>query len=148
MRFNQSLLIVFAMGLISCDSDDYPYANIPSVVLNKFEMHYPKAQEADFKKKDKLYEVSFEIEEVDYKADIDEIGSIRREKYETAINEFPKEVTGELLKTYDTVKLKKPEILRNADGVYFQVKLDRLFKDELIVLDKEGKTLPNINYWK
>jgi len=134
--------------LLSCDSDDYPYAEVPSVVLNEFRTQYPDAADAEFKQDAKGYEVDFDLEGKDYSAVIDASGNILKEKKEIVWDELPSQVQHSLQKKYGQKKIEDPERVKLGQEIYYQVEVDRFFRDDRILLNKAGRLNPNLDYWK
>ena len=54
---------MISLGFLSCDSDDYPHTEVPSVILNKFWIHFPNATDVEFTKSGEIFEVEFEYED-------------------------------------------------------------------------------------
>lgn len=132
----------------SCDDDDYPYAEVPSVVLNEFRAQYPDAKDAVFNQNAEGYEVDFEVYEKDHSAIIGSAGNILKEKKEITWNELPPEVQATLQTLYKEKKIEDPERVKLGQEILYQVEVKRFFSDEKIVLNQAGKTDPDLNYWK
>lgn len=135
------------MLLMSCDNDDYPYSDVPSVVLNEFWAQYPNAREAEFKKSAGNYEVEFELKQTDFKAIIDLSGRILKEKREIKWEALPAEVQRAFQGEFGKEKIKDAEMVKAGNENYYQAEVDRLFKDENVVIRKTGEKDPALNYW-
>lgn len=148
MNFRNLFVLLVSLLLLSCDSDDYPYAEVPSVVLNEFWAQYPRAQDAEFSHKVGGYEVDFELNGKDHSAVIDPSGRILKEKKEIAWKELPAKVQQALQKEYGEKKIEDPEWVKLGEEILYQVEVKRFFRDERIVLNTAGKPDPDLNYWK
>ena len=133
---------------MSCDNDDYPHSEIPSVVLNEFRAEYPEASDADFSQAAENYEVDFEVKGRDYKVLINASGSILKEKKEISLNELPPKVRETLQKEFEVENIEDPEKVTTAGKVHYQAEVRRFFLNEEIALDKTGKRDKMLNYWK
>ncbi len=133
---------------MSCDNDDYPYSEVPSVVLNEFMAEYSKASDVDFKPKGENYEVEFEIDGNDHKALINSSGNLLREKKEISWNELPIEVRETLNMELGKKDIKNLELVRWGTKIFYQAEVDRFLVNEEVVLDKTGKQDPKLNFWK
>jgi len=140
-------MILIVVTLLSCDSDDYPYADIPSVVLNEFWSHFPDAKDVDFIKTGEDYEVDFELNGDDAGAVITPEGIVIREKKEVSFNELPGAVQ-QALAVFDKNKLGDIEIIQIPDDTYYQVEVKRFWVDKKMVFDKTGEENKTINFWK
>lgn len=136
------------MFLLSCDNDDYPYADVPSVVLNEFWAQYPNAREAEFDKSGRNYEVEFEMKQTDFKALIDPSGRILKEKREIQWEALPAEVQSALKREFGKEKIKDIEVVKAGNETYYQAEVNRLFMNENVVIRKTGEKDPALNYWE
>ncbi len=134
--------------LLSCDDDDYPYAEVPSVVLNEFWAEYPKATDAEFNQVGETYEVEFEIGDNDHKALFDSSGSILKRKWEIPWSALPPAVQETLQQKYGEKDIKDPEVVRTGKETYYQAEVSRFFSNEEVVLNEAGKTDTTLIYWK
>ena len=134
--------------MLSCDNDDYPYADIPSVVLNEFWSQYPDATDAEFSEVGEEYEVDFEVNKIDQAALISPSGELLKEKVEIEWNDLPAGVQQTLERDYDRRKIEDPEKIGDGGEIYYQVEVDHFFRNEKLVLDASGNIDPNLKYWK
>lgn len=148
MILRSLFLLLLSIILLSCDNDDYPYAEVPSVVRNAFWTQYPDAADAKFIKLGENYEVEFEINEEDGSAVVSPSGNIIKEKREIEWNDLPAAVQQTLRETYGQKKIEDPERVRIGEENHYQVEVSRFFIDEEIVLNAAGKINTNLNYWK
>lgn len=139
-------MILVGLLFLSCDNDDYPYAEIPSVVLNELFAHFPNATDVDFKNTGLNYEVDFEINGKDAGALITEEGILIKEKKEVRVQEVPQEVLNSL-KRFGKDKLADFEIVRSVEDSVYQVRVKRFGFDKKIVLDKTGKENKEVSFW-
>ena len=148
MNLRSLFLLLLSIFLLSCDNDDYPYAEVPSVVRNAFWTQYPDAADAKFIQLDENYEVEFVIDEEDGSAVVSPSGNIIKEKREIEWNDLPAAVQQTLTETYGQKKIENPELVRVDEENHYQVEVSRFFIDEEIVLTAAGKIDTNLNYWK
>ena len=148
MNFRNLFVVLVSLVMFSCDDDDYPYAEVPSVVLNEFWTQYPDGTDADFNMVGEDYEVDFEIDGNDHSAVISTSGNILNEKKEIAWDELPPEVQQTLQKEYGEKKIEDPEWVKMGQEIYYQAEVSRFFLDKNIVLNAAGKIEPDQVYWK
>lgn len=134
--------------MVACDSDDYPYSKVPSVVLNEFQTRYPDAVDAAFNRLNDEFEVEFEVDGREYKALINTSGTILREKKEISYDDLPVKTRNGIQKEIESEKIEDLEQITAAGEVYYQAEISGFFADEEIVLDSTGRKDPNLNYWK
>lgn len=136
------------MVMMSCDNDDYPYSNVPSVVLNEFWTQYPEAREAEFNRSAGNFEVEFELNETDFKALLDLSGRILKEKREINWEALPADVQRALQKEFGKHKIKETEVVKVGNATYYQAEVNQFLREENIVLRKTGEKVSALNYWK
>lgn len=134
-------------ALLSCDSDDYPYSDIPSVVLNHFRAEFPHAAEVQFRNSNGQYEVEFELDGREHEVLISPTGMLLKEKMTISRDELPAPVLHTLKNEFSEKDLEDPELIREEEKVFYQVQVDRFFTDEKIVIDKTGKLEPSVEFW-
>lgn len=134
--------------MLSCDDDDYPFSEVPSVVLNSFRTEYPDATDAEFSKEGENYEVEFEIAGNDNAALINPSGNILKEKKEIPWDSIPAEVREKLDNEYGKKDIKDPELVRTGEEIHYQAEVERFLTDEKVVLDKTGKQDSGLDFWK
>ena len=140
------ILILFATPLTGCD-DDVASSEIPSVVENTFESHFPNAMNVEWETKGDDFEVDFEVEKKEYSARIDPSGSMLGYKYEIAHEAIPASILAFLNTEYSKKKWDEPEILVQDKNSYYQIEIDGFLSDKKIVLDSEGIRMENIKIW-
>jgi len=140
------ILMLLATPLIGCDND-VASSEIPSVVENTFESHFPYAMDVEWEKKGDDFEVDFEVEKTDYSARIDPAGTMLGYKYEIAHEAIPASILAFLNTEYSNKKWDDPEILVQDKNSYYQIEIDGFLNDKKIVLDSEGKSIENIKNW-
>ncbi len=140
-------MILVSVLLLSCD-DDYPYAEVPSVILNEFWAQYADAKDAEFNPSGQDYEVDFNLNGKDHSAVIHASGNILKEKKEIEWNELPPAVQQTLEKEYGQKKIEDPEWVKIAEEILYQVEINRFFIDKKIVLNAAGEIEANRTYWK
>lgn len=146
VRHFQFLMVPIGLLFLSCDNDDYPHAEIPSIVLNEFFAHFPNALDVDFEKNGLNYEVDFEINEIDRGAIISAEGILIKEKKEVQMREIPLEVQNGLEK-FEKNKIGELEIVKTLNDTFYQVQLKRFGFDKKIILDKAGKENKEESFW-
>ena len=141
------LCLVFFGLLLSCDSDDYPNADIPSVVINKFRASYPEASEVKWEQVKDHYEVEFELDGNDTKVRIQTSGDIIAEKLDINYEELPEKVISSLEKEFGKKKIEDPEMITSEEKTYYQVEIASFFFDKELVIDELGVKITSVPYW-
>ena len=133
--------------MISCNDDDYPYIEIPSVVINGFRAEYPSATDVEFEKAEGGYEAEFEIDDKDVEIFLDSTGIVLRKKKEVKWENLPTEVRKTIEEKFGAGKVKEPEIIKYGSKTYYQIKIKNWLSDEKVILNKSGILDGSLDYW-
>jgi len=137
---------ILAAMFISCDNDDSPNVETPSVVLNTFQREFPDATDLEWEKLQQDYKVEFEVDNIDHTAILSTDGNLLKFKYDILISELPGPITAIINTNYESNEIDDTEILI-IDGVtYYQVEFERTLKDEQVVFNVSGEVNPDIEY--
>lgn len=139
--------VIICALLMSCNDDDYPNADIPSVALNKFRSSFPEASDVSWKKIREDYEVDFEVAHIDMKLVISTSGEIIKHKREIDNTDLPSEVKQYLNRTFENEEIEDPQMITSGEQIYYQVEIDRLLFNKKIVVDENGSLLETVSYW-
>lgn len=148
MRPAFCIVVLFTVITVSCDSDDAPGTQAPSVVLNAFQNRFPHSVVSHWEESDTGFEVEFEINDTDHKALMDRKGNLLRYKYEIDKEQLPPLVYGSLKTNFKNREIDESEISIKKNDTIYQIILDRTFNDEKIILSDSGEILTQIPYWE
>lgn len=141
----KNVLIAFLMGagfLGSC-AQDIPQREVPSVVLNAFLTGYPKASDVEWELQGKVYNVEFEIGNVDHEAWYDASGKLLKHKEEVRISELPMPVLDVVKKDFPDYKLDDADKVDEDGKTFYVIELDGSPNDRIIHVSPDGKVLEN-----
>lgn len=144
-KFSLLILLSVAVSFVACDNE-IASSQVPSIVKNTFMNHFPQARDTEWEIQDEDYEVSFEIDNVDYDALLDSSGNLLKYKYEIARIALPESIKSFLEKNYPQEKWENAEHIIEGNIEYFQLELDDFFKDKKLVVDSSAKEL-STKYW-
>lgn len=142
-----AILLFVPILLVSCEDDDNPNDEIPSIILNEFRVTFPDAKDIDWDKRTNGYEVDFETNNRDYAAFLNPKGDIIKVKYEISEIELPAEIRTSLSKNYENKDIDDPEVIEENGDKYYQVQIEELLIDKNMVIKKTGEIDTNIPYW-
>lgn len=145
-RFLTLILFVIFFGFIGCDKD-ISFSEVPSVVENTFKSNFPDAKDVEWKTVGEDYQVSFELEDVDYHALLNNLGNLLKYRYEIEENELPESIKKSLRKEYTKKDWDDPEYIIEGESTYYQLEIESFFRDKKLVVDNSGKLEENKKYW-
>ena len=146
MMFRFFILMLFATTAIGCDND-IPISEIPSVVENTFESHFPNAMDVEWESNGDYFEVDFDLKQTEYSAQIDNTGNMKWYKYEISNDLLPPSILSVLETEYSKKKWEDPEILVSGENSFYKLEIDGFFNDKKIMLDSTGNKIENIKNW-
>ena len=135
-----------ALSILACDNELAP-SEVPSVVKNTFKNRFSKAMDVEWKSIKNVYEVSFEISNVDHGALLDSSGNMLKYKYAIDKTLLPNSLQSFLQHEHPKKKWEDPEHIIDGSSEYYQLEFDNFFNDKKLVVDSMGKILPDIKYW-
>jgi uncharacterized membrane protein YkoI len=142
-----SLSILLGGTLVSC-GQDFRAKDVPSIVKNAFQAKFVKAVDVDWEKKGADYEVAFELNKADYKALLDEFGTLKMYKQELSAHKLPGEIRNAIRTKYKSYRIDEAELLKISGVSYYQIDLDGRLPDVKIVFAADGQEMETISYWK
>lgn len=80
MKSNLVLAVALGVVTLSACSQEIPQSEVPSVVLNTFNLEFENATDVEWDKKGSIYEVEFEIDNQDHEALVEETGTLAKYK--------------------------------------------------------------------
>lgn len=135
-------------GIIStaCGQKTSP-ADVPSVVLNTFNLEFKNVEDVEWEKKGNNYEVEFEIQDVDHAALISAAGKLLKYKKELEINELPEHIKTSIVST-SSGKIGDLDLLVIDNNQYYQVEIDGRLTDSYIILLESGEEVKDVIYFE
>lgn len=140
------IALLLSFSFISCEND-ITTSQVPSIVENTFKSKFVQAKNVEWEFANDTYEVSFEVENVDHVALLDSSGNLIKYKYRIDGTAVPNSIRVFLEQKHPKEKWDDAEYIMDGTSKYFQIELDGFFTDKKLVVDSNGKELPNIKYW-
>lgn len=137
---------ILAGTSISCDNDDSPNVETPSVVLNTFQSEFPEAMDVEWEEINDEYEVEFEIENIDHTAILSSNGNLIKYKYDILLSELPEPVNNTINASYDLNEIDDTKILKIDGETYYQVEFEKNLMDDKVVFNATGEVNSEIEY--
>lgn len=131
---------------ISCDKDDAPNTEVPSLILNSFQTEFPNAADVEWEENTGDYEVEFEIEKIDHTVLLNADGDILKLKQDIMTSELPEAVVSLLETEYTDNKIDDIEKLTMNEKIYYQVEFEGLL-DKKVVITETGTVASEISFW-
>lgn len=132
--------------MISCDADDNPNVETPSVVLNTFQSNFPNALDIEWEKARENFEVEFELDQIEHTALLSSDGMLIKYKYDMLLSELPETVRQYLKANYETNEIDDVEALNVDESVYYQVEIDKILSSDKVILNSNGEIAQDIEY--
>lgn len=135
----RSIIFIICLLTMACENDDYPHAEVPSVVLNEFWTEFPNATDVDFKPEEPNIKVRFKHDGRKLSALINRSGQILKQKEQISWEGLPVQIQEFLTREFRKENIEDPELVISGDTVYYQVQVRRFLGDENLVVDRQGR---------
>lgn len=139
--------IAGAFSLTSC-SQDIPESEIPSVVRNVLNLEFTGATEVEWDKNSSLYEVEFEVDNIDHKALIEETGTLVKYSKELLFDDLPIVLRSSLRADKDISKIDEVHLLVIGENQYYQVEIEGRLTDSQKIYNEAGEEVQNVIYYE
>lgn len=139
--------MVFGVFTLTACSQETPQSEIPSVVLNAFNLEFANSTDVEWEKKGPIYEIEFEIENIDHEALIEETGNLIKYKKELQFAGLPEALKTFLSSNYSTNNIDDLHLLVIGENQYYQVELDGRITDAKKVFNEAGEQMNDVHYY-
>ncbi|MFN8438483.1 MAG: PepSY-like domain-containing protein [Cytophagales bacterium] len=136
----KTFAVFVSVVMFSCSAQKTK--DVPQKVKDVFSKQYPQASEVKWDKEAEGYEVSFDLNEVDYSLLIDSDGNVLETEVEIKSNELPSVAQEYLNKNYAGKKVKEYAKITDAKGqVSYEVEVGGVD----LMFDSKGNFLKQID---
>jgi len=121
-------------------AQDIPKNQVPSVVLNQFNIDFPKAKDIDWEMEGNIYHVDFELGwDQDVEAWYESNGKlIRLEEELSRKSELPQAVIATIEKNFQSYEIDDVEKITENKNEYYKIELEKGKKEITININKNG----------
>lgn len=137
------LLAVWILN-VHANAQDIPQSQVPSVVLNAFQVKFPNATDVDWELKGDQYKVDFEIGTRDHDVWIDKSGNIKKHKEDISKKDLPQGIVNKIVKDFSSYKIDDTDKIEADGKVVYLVELDGTADDRKITFTSSGEVQENI----
>jgi hypothetical protein len=139
-------LAAVATTLAAC-GQDIPASKVPSVVQNTVTGRFAHINDIDWEKKKNFYEAEFDMEGVEYKAQVAPNGSLLVVIKDIKAASLPQQVTEAIHRNYAEYMIDDVKQVEKNGAVYYQVELEkRKTKDIRIAYSADGAVAKDFTY--
>jgi hypothetical protein len=137
------LLAVWILN-VHANAQDIPQSQVPSVVLNAFQVKFPNATDVDWELKGDQYKVDFEIGTRDHDVWIDKSGNIKKHKEDISKKDLPQGIVNKIAKDFSSYKIDGTDKIEADGKVVYLVELDGTADDRKVTFTSTGDVQENI----
>jgi hypothetical protein len=120
-------------------AQDIPQSQVPSLVLNAFQLKYSNVTDLEWELKDDLYKAEFEIGTRDHDLWIDNAGNIKKHKEDFPKGQLPSSVRKKIASEFKDYKIDDVDKIQMDKKVLFQVDLDGPRGDREVLFTADGE---------
>jgi hypothetical protein len=118
-------------------------SEVPRAVMSSFNSSFSNARDADWKKKDDGYMVSFEVNNVDHHAKLDASGKVIMKGNEIRMAELPAAIKASIGKDYPRYRIEDIYTMVEGETTTYKVELDGA-EDRKVVYSADGQMLKDM----
>jgi hypothetical protein len=137
------LLAVWILN-VHANAQDIPQSQVPSVILNAFQVKFPNATDVDWELKGDQYKVDFEIGTRDHDVWIDKSGNIKKHKEDISKKDLPHGIVNKIAKDFSSYKIDGTDKIEADGKVVYLVELDGTADDRKVTFTSTGDVQENI----
>ena len=137
------LLAVWILN-VHANAQDIPQSQVPSVVLNAFQVKFPNATDVDWELKGDQYKVDFEIGTRDHDVWIDKSGNIKKHKEDISKKDLPQGIVNKIAKDFSSYKIDDTDKIEADGKVVYLIELDGTADDRKVTFSSDGEVQENI----
>lgn len=132
-------ITVLALGTIlpGC-TQNISQSNVPSLVKNAFQQKYPTATDVEWEKHASLYNVEFEINNIDHELWIDSQGNITKHKEDLSLSNVPVQILDAVAANYKTAQIDNVDKIEENNKTYYIIELEKWSGDKYIQMNEDG----------
>lgn len=138
------MFVILATGSISvAAAQEIPQSEVPSLVLNSFKSKYSNATDVEWKLKDSLYHVEFDVNAKDHDLWVDKGGTIKKQKEDFPKSQLPAAVRQKIETEFKGYRIDDVDKVEEGGKISFLVDLDGQADDREVLFTSEGAVQEN-----
>ena len=120
--------------------------NVPSIVINAFHQHFPRAYDVEWKKDQNIYKVEFEtgLRRYDHTVWFDSLGQMKRHKEEISKSKLPAQVTQKINTDFAGYRISDVKKITDRNSVLYTLEVKRFNDEWKVSIDSDGNIISKI----
>jgi hypothetical protein len=135
------LFLAFLLNVLVAAAQPIKQKHLPSIVINAFQLKFPKATEDQWELERGFYKVEFILDGTIHEAWLDYMGRMERQKYGITVEQLPKAVRASLQKIFNGYRADNVERFEEGKTVYYKMRLLKSGEKRKVLFDPQGKLL-------
>jgi len=116
---------------------------VPSVVLNAFQLKFPGIKETEWELKDGVYKVECEVQSREHDLWIDKNGVVQSHKQDFPKKELPQPIVAYINQHFKDYKIDDADKITAGGKVSYEVDIEKKPEDRKLIFSEEGILLEN-----
>lgn len=137
------LLFTALICLSYSQAQDIPQSSVPSIILSRFNLNFPEAQDIEWEMKGTLYNVEFETGwNTDHEAWYSTDGKLVKHKEDINAGDLPESVSKRIVKDFEGYSTEELQRITKGKEVVYDVELESYLHQDLeIIFSATGDVL-------
>ena len=136
-RISLTVIALTAIVNFAC-AQDIAQAEVPAVIVNNFQQSYPNVKDAQWEKKNDLYEVEFEINKLETEISYDASGKVVSIERDVASGDLPANIKAAVTKAYPDSVLDDIEFINEGGKEWYEIEIDGKVLDKKVMFYTDG----------
>ncbi|WP_207513905.1 PepSY-like domain-containing protein [Longitalea luteola] len=135
------LLALLFFVITGADAQAVKQKNVPSIILNAFQLKFPKAADVKWELENGMYKAEFELDNIDHEVWLDHSGRWKKHKQDFEEKDLPKAVKAAIQATYKDFEVHNVELIEEGRRKFYKMKLERSTVNRKVIFDEHGKII-------
>lgn len=120
--------------------------DVPSVIINSFHKHFPRAYDVEWKMEQNIYKVEFEtgLRRNDHTIWFDNLGKIVRHKEEISKNKLPTQIIKKIDTDFGGYRISDVKRISEDNSVIYTLELKRFNEEWKVSFNPDGSIISKI----
>lgn len=137
------ILIFLAFLFVAAVIDAQPVKqkNVPSLIVNAFQLKFPKVTDPKWELEKGMYKAEFELDNIDHEVWLNYSGKWIKHKQDFEEKDLPKGVKATIEKSFAGFEVHNVELIEEGKRRFYKMKLEKAPVKRKIIFDEHGKII-------
>lgn len=135
------IFLAFLIAATGTEAQPVKEKNVPSIIVNAFQLKFPKATDVKWALERGMYKAAFELDNIDHELWLDYSGKWKKHKQDFEEKDLPKAVKATILRSYNGFEVHNVELIEEGRRRFYKMKLERSAVNRKVIFDEHGRII-------